>query len=151
VQTTPGGGGGRVRLMLKYLSESESDAGGPPGGPREIAVLESEFGHLFTMDWRESVKVGSDEELGRMLQQCLVVVEDSVQRLRWEDVTDAAGGGHRGHGGHAGVTGDVGGGGDAGRVGGGATRHSRDKDVVKSPPQSTTHSPKCSPAGKNCF
>ena len=79
---------GQVRLYLKYALNDST---------KEIVIPEGEFGKLFTMEWKEDLILESSEELGNLLQNCLVNLEDSVDKLRWEDVVASVGPFHHGN------------------------------------------------------
>ena len=79
---------GQVRLYLKYALDDSTN---------EIVIPESEFGKVFTMEWKEDNVLESSEELGSLLQNCLVNLEDSVDKLRWEDVVASTGPFHHGN------------------------------------------------------
>ena len=79
---------GQVRLYLKYALDDSTT---------EIVIPESEFGKVFTMEWKEDNVLESSEELGSLLQNCLVNLEDSVDKLRWEDVVASTGPFHHGN------------------------------------------------------
>ncbi|XP_021379312.1 puratrophin-1-like isoform X3 [Mizuhopecten yessoensis] len=68
---------GQLHLILKYRSDV---------GIQEVVVLDNELQEMFTMDWLK-VKVRSSEDLGQLLQQCLVGFEESLARLVLQDVT----------------------------------------------------------------
>ena len=79
---------GQVRLYLKYALDDSTN---------ELVIPESEFGKVFTMEWKEDNVLESSEELGSLLQNCLVNLEDSVDKLRWEDVVASTGPFHHGN------------------------------------------------------
>lgn len=62
----------------------------------EIQIPESDFGKIFTMEWKEEVLPDTTEELGKVLRNCLVMLEDSTEKLRWEDVVPQTGQFHHG-------------------------------------------------------
>ncbi|KAL5021840.1 hypothetical protein ScPMuIL_000995 [Solemya velum] len=68
---------GQVQLVLKYCSND---------GSQELHVLDCRMERILTMDWLENLKIKSDIPLGRLLQQCLVALEQSIMRLRWDDL-----------------------------------------------------------------
>lgn len=68
---------GQVQLVLKYCSND---------GGHELHVLDCRMERILTMDWLENLKVKSDTHLGRVLQRCLVALEQSIMRLRWDDL-----------------------------------------------------------------
>ena len=79
---------GQVRLYLKYFVN---------GNSAEVIIPEGEFGKLFTMEWKEDFLSESSEDLGASLQNCLVSLEDSVDKLRWENVVASMGPFHHGN------------------------------------------------------
>lgn len=65
----------------------------------EIEIPESQFGQIFTMDWKDEIVSGSTNELGEDLKYCLASLEDSIERLRWQEVVPkSAGFRHGNHG-----------------------------------------------------
>ena len=78
---------GQVRLYLKYFINDHSS---------ELVIPEGEFGKLFTMEWKDDFISESSEDLGHSLQNCLVSLEDSVDKLRWENVVASMGPFHHG-------------------------------------------------------
>ncbi|XP_053401471.1 uncharacterized protein LOC123550592 isoform X2 [Mercenaria mercenaria] len=58
---------------------------------REIQVPESKFGKIFTMEWKEEILSDSTEVLGEALRNCLALLEESTEKLRWEDVVPNTG------------------------------------------------------------
>lgn len=62
----------------------------------EIQIPESSFGKIFTMEWKEEALPDTTEELGKVLRKCLVMLEDSTEKLRWEDVVPQTGQFHHG-------------------------------------------------------
>ncbi|XP_046570770.1 puratrophin-1-like [Haliotis rubra] len=56
-------------------------------GVHEYLVLESEYRQVFTMDWvRKKPPKMEDQDWPRVLRNCLAMMEEKIQRLRWEDV-----------------------------------------------------------------
>ena len=58
---------------------------------REIYVPESKFGKIFTMEWQEDIMSESSEILVDALKNCLAILEDSTEKLRWEEVVPVTG------------------------------------------------------------
>ena len=79
---------GKVGLYVKYFVN---------GSYREVLIPEGEFGNLFTMEWQDEFLSESSEDLGASLQNCLVSLEDSVDKLRWENVVASMGPFHHGN------------------------------------------------------
>ena len=79
---------GQVGLYLKYYVN---------GSYREVLIPEGAFGKLFTMEWKDDFLSESSEDLGASLQNCLVSLEDSVDKLRWENVVASMGPFHHGN------------------------------------------------------
>ncbi|XP_071091889.1 puratrophin-1-like isoform X2 [Haliotis cracherodii] len=56
-------------------------------GVHEYLVLESEYREVFTMDWvRKKPPKTEDQDWPRVLRNCLAIMEEKIQRLRWEEV-----------------------------------------------------------------
>lgn len=73
---------GKVGLWVKYCVGSVT---------REIHIPVSKFGKIFTMEWKEEILSDSTEVLGEALRNCLAALEDSTEKLRWEDVVPHTG------------------------------------------------------------
>lgn len=58
-----------------------------PSGVHEEALGEKDIEVLFAMEVLSRTRSCSDEELGRMLQRCLVLFEGNVQHLKWDETT----------------------------------------------------------------
>ena len=69
---------GQCQLALKYRSGL---------GIKEDVVPCSDLKEVFTMEYVNRFRTSTDDDLGHMLENCLVVFEDSVERLKWEEVT----------------------------------------------------------------
>lgn len=59
-----------------------------PSGVKEQVLCDKEIQAFFAMEiMSRRTSLCSDEELGRMLQRCLVLFEGSVQHLKWDETT----------------------------------------------------------------
>lgn len=57
-------------------------------GVKEQVLCNKEIQAFFAMEiMSRRTSLCSDEELGRMLQRCLVLFEGSVQHLKWDETT----------------------------------------------------------------
>ena len=68
---------GSVELVLKFVADdSVHDQPVPSEG----------FNCLLTMDWLNSANVKNDFDLRSALKNCLVAVEEGIERMTWEEV-----------------------------------------------------------------
>lgn len=58
-----------------------------PSGVKEQVLCDRDIQVFFAMEVFNRTSSCSDEELGRMLQRCLVLFEGSVQHLKWDETT----------------------------------------------------------------
>ena len=78
---------GQIALWVKYcLAEKVI----------EKCVPESMFGCIFSMDWLEEFPMESTKDIGESLHSCLVILEDSIEKLRWQDIVPYIGQKNRG-------------------------------------------------------
>ncbi|KAL4234273.1 Pleckstrin y domain containing [Mactra antiquata] len=66
-----------IVLCVKYLIGNTAN---------EIDLSESQFGKIFTMEWKDELVSDSTDELGEVLKSCLASLEDSTEKLRWQEV-----------------------------------------------------------------
>ncbi|XP_062574245.1 pleckstrin homology domain-containing family G member 4B-like isoform X2 [Saccostrea cucullata] len=58
-----------------------------PSGIKEQVISDRDIDRFFAMEILNRTSSCSDEELGHMLQRCLVLFEGSVQHLKWDETT----------------------------------------------------------------
>lgn len=73
--------GGQIHLALKYYSNY---------GLQDVILRNNcEIGNTLNMEWSNRFKMRSDDDLGKLLQRTMSTFEDSIQRIKLEDVADS--------------------------------------------------------------
>ena len=57
----------------------------------EVEIPVSKFGNVFTMEFKEDILLDKTDMLGDSLHHCLTGLEDSINKLRWQDVVPRTG------------------------------------------------------------
>lgn len=57
----------------------------------EAYIPRSKFGKVFAMEFKEEISADKTEALGESLHYCLASLEDSIRKLRWQDVVPRTG------------------------------------------------------------
>ncbi|XP_052232622.1 pleckstrin homology domain-containing family G member 4B-like isoform X3 [Dreissena polymorpha] len=71
-----------AELWVQYCNSS--------GKKGELKVPTEDFGYIFTMDWKSEMR-SADEDLGDTLRDCLTTLEESIHRLKWQEILPTMG------------------------------------------------------------